>query len=146
MGGNAGAIVWSGGATLDVDGNTIKYARTALNLTGDDAKLTINDNDFFTSGTAITATGWSGSVNSVTINTFSDVDNELNLRSNAAGIDIDLAGNSSDNWFSVLGTTGADIINGTSGKDAILGRGRRRHGSHRRRQRRDLFQFRCHRG
>jgi VCBS repeat-containing protein len=118
--GNSGAIVWGGGSALDVDGNTIQYARTALNLAGDDALLTINGNTINTSGTGLTVTGWQGPVNSLTSNAFHDVDNELNARSNAVGIDISLGTNTSDNWFSVLGTTGADIINGTSGKDAIL--------------------------
>jgi VCBS repeat-containing protein len=123
VGGDAGAIVWHGGSTLDIDGNTIEFARTALTLiNGDDALLTINDNDFATNGTSITATGWQGPVTSVTNNAFTDVDNEFNLRSNATGIDINFGatGNTSDNWFSVLGTVGTDTITGTAGKDAIL--------------------------
>ncbi|MEJ0075773.1 MAG: tandem-95 repeat protein [Alphaproteobacteria bacterium] len=122
-GGDAGAIVWHGGSTLGIDGNTIEFARTALTLlNGNDSLLTINDNDFVTNGTSVTATGWQGPVTTVTNNAFTDVDNEFNLRSNTTGVDINFGatGNTSDNWFSVLGTTGVDTITGTGGKDAIL--------------------------
>ncbi|TMJ03980.1 MAG: tandem-95 repeat protein [Alphaproteobacteria bacterium] len=118
--GNAGAIVWGGGSTLNASSNTIEYARTAVNLTGDDALVTLNADHFVTSGTAITATGWSGAVTSLTNSTFTDVDNEINDRFEAAGVSINLSSNTSDNWFSYLGGIGGDTITGTAGKDAIL--------------------------
>ena len=119
-GGNVGAIVWNGGSTLNVSNTTIQYARTGVNLNGDDALVTLNTDHFVSNGTAITAVGWTGPVNSLVTSTFVDVDNEINDRFDAAGVSINLAGNTSDNWFSYLGSTGNDVISGTAGKDAVL--------------------------
>ena len=122
VGGDAGAIVWHGGSSLDIGGNTIQYARTGLTLLGDNTLLNIHGNTLDTNGTGITALNWHGTVTQLTNTTFTNVDNELNARSNTAAITIDLGGtgNTSDNFFSVLGTIGADTIIGTAGKDAIL--------------------------
>ena len=120
-GGSSGAIVWNGGSTLDVNHNTIQYARSALTLLGDDSLLTVNQNIIDTSGTGITATGWQGPVGGVTTNSFTNVDNEINDRFELAGVTIDLGSNSSSSNFSYYAGRGDDVITGTSGADSIIG-------------------------
>ena len=118
--GPAGAIVWAGGSTLDVNHNTIQYARSALTVAGNDSLLSVDHNTIDTSGTGITATGWQGAVTGITNNTFTNVDNEINDRFEANGVDINLAGNTSDVNFSFYAGRGDDIINGTAGADSII--------------------------
>jgi Ca2+-binding RTX toxin-like protein len=118
--GSAGAIVWGGGSTLEVNHNTIQYARSALTVAGDDSLLSVDHNIIDTSGTGITATGWQGVVSGITNNTFTNVDNEINDRFEANGVNIDLGSNTSDVNFSFFAGRGDDTISGTAGADSII--------------------------
>jgi Ca2+-binding RTX toxin-like protein len=118
--GPAGAIVWGGGSTLDVNHNTIQYARSALTVAGNDSLLSVDHNTIDTSGTGITATGWQGPVTGITNNTFTNVDNEINDRFEANGVNIDLGSNTSDVNFSFFAGRGDDTIAGTAGADSII--------------------------
>src|SRR5204863_5082416 len=91
--------IWSDGAAseLDVTGNTFQYVRSGMNLDGyNDGATNVSGNTFQTNGTGIaigTPTG--SSVTGIHGNTFSDVDNDFNLRNvtNAQTFDLNATNN-----------------------------------------------------
>ena len=79
-----GAITWGGGSTLNVQDNRIEYARTAMELTGSNTLLTLDDNIIFHSGSGLSTTGFSGNVTQITDTQFINVDTDWNDRFNSA--------------------------------------------------------------
>jgi T1SS-143 domain-containing protein len=110
--------------TLDISDNTFEFNRSAINTGGTPGaagSLTIDGNTFTDNGTGITLSNATGTLDRITGNTFTNVDNEFNARF-AGAITVDFGGqaNSSNQYFSVLGGQGGDTFLGTTGQDAVL--------------------------
>jgi len=145
--------IWSDGASslLTVTGNTIRYARSALNLDGyADDRVKISGNTILNSGTGISAqraqaqainsaldmaavdmivaVSEPGAITNIRGNTFTDVDSDFNFGAVAGGASFDLGatrnvggGTGSQAVLTVAAGTGADTLTGGTGNDSLTG-------------------------
>jgi Ca2+-binding RTX toxin-like protein len=124
-------------ASLNIDGNSIEFARTAVNLDDyDDATTTVTNNVVTSSGSGISVgIGSDSAITGVTDNTFNDVGTEFNLRNLNTQVTFDAGTNaaentllpddavaSGDSFLNILGGTVGDDLTGNSGADWIEGR------------------------
>jgi hypothetical protein len=124
-----GRAIWSngGGADVEISGNQIENARTAINLENYAiSNSTVDGNVIVNSGTGLAiGAPTAGTIDTITNNVFDNVDADFNLQNLSGAIEFDIGGTGNaaapGQTLVYLGSQGNDVIIGTDGNDILIG-------------------------